>query len=255
MSDSTVSAKRDFARPALAAVAEARAAMLAGMTVLGEESVALGDALGRVLAAPVIAARDQPPFAVSEMDGYAFNAAGTPGRLNVIGESAAGHGFTGLCGPGMAVRISTGAALPDGADAVTMQEEVQREGDVIDVPEAKAGQHVRRRAMDFTAGTGLLEKGRRLDGVALALAAAMGMAHLPVARRPRVAILSGGDELAEPGAAPGPFQIFDSGTYGIAGLIAALGWGAASRWDWRKTMPPASRARRSRDWRKATCWW
>jgi molybdopterin molybdotransferase len=197
--------------------------MLAGIAPLGAQTAVLGEALGRVLAQPVIAPRDQPPFAVSEMDGYALRAADTPGRLKIIGESAAGHGFVGSCGTGMAVRISTGAALPDGADAVVMQEEARREGDVIEVSQAAPGQHVRPRAMDFSAGTPLLEAGRRLDGVALALAAAMGMAQLPVARRPRVAILSGGDELAEPGAKPGPFQIFDSGTYGLAALIESWG--------------------------------
>jgi molybdopterin molybdotransferase len=223
VSESSISAKRDFVRPALAGVTEARSAMLSGFAPLGEESAALGDALGRVLAAPVIATRDQPPFAVSEMDGYALRATDTPGRLKIIGESAAGRGFAGRCEPGRTVRISTGAALPEGADAVVMQEDVKRDGDFIEVSQAKPGQHIRRRAMDFTAGTVLLEAGRKLDGVALALAAAMGMARLPVARRPRVAILSGGDELAEPGATPGPFQIFDSGTYGIAGLIASWG--------------------------------
>ena len=223
MSESSVSAKRDFARPALASVAEARGAMLAAVAPLGAETAVLAEALGRVLAQPVIASRDQPPFAVSEMDGYALRAADTPGRLQIIGESAAGHGFAGTSGPGQAVRISTGAALPDGADAVVMQEDVRRDGDAIEASHAAPGQHVRPRAMDFAAGTRLLEAGRRLDGVALALAAAMGMAQLPVARRPRVAILSGGDELAEPGAKPGPFQIFDSGTYGLAALIEAWG--------------------------------
>jgi molybdopterin molybdotransferase len=207
----------------LASVAEARKTMLAAVSPVGLESAALAEALGRVLAQPVIASRDQPPFAVSEMDGYALRVADTPGRLKIIGESAAGHGFAGSCGSGMAVRISTGAALPDGADAVVMQEDARRDGDVIEVSQAVPGQHVRPRAMDFAAGTSLLEAGRRLDGVPLALAAAMGMASLPVARRPRVAILSGGDELAEPGAAPGPFQIFDSGTYGLAALIEAWG--------------------------------
>jgi molybdopterin molybdotransferase len=202
--------------------------MLAGVGPLGREDVALAAAAGRILAAPVTALRDQPPFPVSEMDGYGLRAADTPGRLTLIGESAAGRGFSGICGGGEAVRISTGAALPQGADAVIMQEEVERQGDTIEVPRAKTGQHVRPRAMDFAAGTQLLHAGRTLDGVALGLAAAMGMARLPVARRPRVAILSGGDELAEPGTQPGPFQIFDSGTWGIAALVESWG-GTASR--------------------------
>jgi len=94
----------------------------------------------------------------------------------------------------------------------------------VEVPRAKKGQHIRSQSMDFAAGTTLLEAGRRLDGIALALASASGMAKLSVRRRPRVAILSGGDELAEPGSTPGPFQIFDSGTHGIAAVVAA--WGA-----------------------------
>jgi len=197
--------------------------MLAGIAATQEESVTLGEALGRVLAQPVTAKRDQPPFAVSEMDGYAVIAAGTPASLGLIGESSAGHGFAGRLTPGSTVRISTGAAVPAGADAVVIQENVKRAGDTVDVPRAEKGQHVRPQAMDFIAGTTLLEAGRKLDGIALALASASGMARLAVRRRPRVAILSGGDELAEPGSEPGPFQIFDSGTYGIAAQIAAWG--------------------------------
>jgi molybdopterin molybdotransferase len=202
--------------------------MLSAVAPTGPESVALDACTGRVLAVPVTASRDQPPFAASEMDGYAVCAAGTPARLVLIGESSAGHGFAGSCGKGEAVRISTGAALPQGADAVVIQENVRRDGNDVEVPQAIRGQHVRPRALDFSAGTQLLEKGRRLDGVALALAAAAGAAALPVMRRPRVAILSGGDELAEPGTTPGPFQIFDSGTRGIAALIEAWG-GTAQR--------------------------
>jgi molybdopterin molybdotransferase len=125
------------------------------------------------------------------------------------------------------VRISTGAAVPDGADTVVMQEDVKRDGDVIEVPKAEAGQNVRPRGMDFLAGTTLLEKSHRLDGVGLALAAAAGAASVSVTRRPRVAILTGGDELTEPGDTPGPFQIFDSATHGIAALVTD--WGGAPR--------------------------
>jgi molybdopterin molybdotransferase len=204
-------------------VAEARTAMLTGIAVSHEEYVMLGEALGRVLAQPVTARRDQPPFAVSEMDGYAVIAADTPVSLTLIGESAAGHGFTGRLTLGSTVRISTGAAVPEGADAVVIQENVSRAGNTVEVPRVEKGQHIRPRAMDFTAGTTLLEAGRKLDGIALALASASGVAKISVRRRPRVAILSGGDELAEPGSEPGPFQIFDSGTHGIAALVAAWG--------------------------------
>jgi len=208
-------------------VAEARGLMLAGIKVLGGEQAPLDAALGRVLAHSVTAARDQPPFAASAMDGYAVRSADTPGLLTVIGESAAGHGFGGRCEAGTAVRISTGAALPDGADSIVIQEDVRREGDRIEVPQVAAGHFVRRQGIDFTAGATLLEKGRVLDAVAISMGAASGAAALPVARRPRVAILSSGDELAAPGDAPGPWQIFDSATFGLAGLISS--WGGEAK--------------------------
>ena len=205
-------------------VEQARAAMLAHAVPLDHESIALEDALGRVLARPVSAARDQPPFAVSAMDGYAIRSADAPGVLTVTGESAAGAGFEGVCGKGCAIRISTGAAMPAGADAIVIQEDVQRDGAVLTVPAARSNQHVRPQAGDFSAGAVLLEASRKLDGVAVSLAAAAGAARVDVVRRPRIAILSSGDELAAPGTAPGPWQIFESATFGIAGL--ACQWGA-----------------------------
>ncbi|HEX2760181.1 MAG TPA: hypothetical protein VHM27_06695, partial [Rhizomicrobium sp.] len=144
-------------------VAQARAVMLAAVKPLAAEGVALDAALGRVLADCVIAGRDQPPFAVSAMDGYALRSSDTPGTLQVAGESAAGHGFEGRCESGTAIRISTGAAMPDGADTVVIQEDVRRDGDVITVPAADAGKNIRPRGCDFTAGTVLLCAGRRLD--------------------------------------------------------------------------------------------
>jgi molybdopterin molybdotransferase len=201
--------------------------MLAGIKVLGSEQAPLEAAMGRVLAHSVTAARDQPPFAASAMDGYAVRSADTPGLLTVIGESAAGHGFAGRCEAGTAVRISTGAALPEGADGIVIQEDVHREENRVEVPQVAAGHFVRRQGIDFTAGTALLEKGRVLDAVAISLGAASGAAELPVARRPRVAILSSGDELAAPGEAPNPWQIFDSATFGLAGLIAS--WGGEAK--------------------------
>jgi molybdopterin molybdotransferase len=113
--------------------------------------------------------------------------------------------------------------VPEGADTVVIQEDVRRDGDHVKVPAAAAGENIRPRGGDFTAGTLLLAAGRRLDGVALSLAAASGLAQLRVTRPPHVAILSSGDELAAPGSAPGRFQIFDSGTFGIAGLIRSWG--------------------------------
>ncbi|HEY8253787.1 MAG TPA: hypothetical protein VIG39_04045, partial [Rhizomicrobium sp.] len=157
-------------------VAEARRLMLAGIKVLGSEQVPLEAALGRVLAQSVKATRDQPPFPASAMDGYAVRSADTPGLLTVIGESAAGHGFAGRCEAGTAVRISTGAALPDGADAIVIQEDVRREENRIEVPQVAPGHFIRRQGIDFTAGTTLLEKGRVLDAIAISLGAASGAA-------------------------------------------------------------------------------
>ena len=204
-------------------VDEARAVMLGVARALPAETIKLADALGRGLAGPVIAARDHPPFPSSAMDGYAVRSADTPGSLKVIGEAAAGHGFEGPCEAGTAVRIATGGAVPEGADTIVIQEDVTRDGDRLVVPAAQPGKHIRKRGMDFPAGTELLPQGRKLDGIALALAAASGAGTLSVVRRPRIAILNSGDELAEPGSAPGPFQIFESGNYGIAGLISTWG--------------------------------
>jgi molybdopterin molybdotransferase len=214
------------AKQGLASVAEARTAMLAGTKTLEPETIALEHALGRVMADDVSASRDQPPFDVSAMDGYAVRSADTPGLLRLVGESAAGRGFSGHCGEGLAIRISTGAAIPQGADSVVIQEDVRRDGGGIDVPASCPGQHIRPRGGDFQAGTLLLLRGRLLDGVGLSLAAASGMALLPVVRRPSVAILSSGDELAAPGTTPGSWQIFDSATHGIAALVR--GWGGTA---------------------------
>jgi molybdopterin molybdotransferase len=211
----------------LLSVAEARAAMLALVRPLPEQSVPLPDVLGRVLARDIAASRDQPPFASSAMDGYAVRSGDTPGALRLIGESAAGRGFDGRCETGTAVRISTGAAVPDGADTVVIQEDVRRDGDHVVVPAAKPARNIRLRGCDFTAGAVLLKAGRRLDGVALSLVAAAGAANVSVVRLPRIAILSSGDELAPPGSSPDPFQIFESGTFGIAGLIQS--WGGISQ--------------------------
>lgn len=219
-------------------VAQARAAMLAAATALPLERVTLDAALGRVLADCVVAGRDQPPFAVSAMDGYALRSSDAPGALRVAGESAAGRGFDGRCESGTAIRISTGAAVPDGVDTVVIQEDVRRDGDRVTIPAVKPAKNIRSRGGDFSAGTILLQASRRLDGIAVSLAAATGTADLAVVRMPRVAILSSGDELAAPGDEPGPYQIFDSATFGIAGLVRSWG-GAAHRLEVAKDDPAA----------------
>jgi molybdopterin molybdotransferase len=223
MNGNNVSQAADPAKR-LMPVMEARAVMLAAVAKLKSEMVPLEDGLSRVLAERVVASRDQPPFAVSAMDGYAVRHTDAPGVLTVIGESAAGRGFAGPCEPGTAIRISTGAAMPAGADTVVIQEEVRREGDRVEVPAVASNRNIRARGLDFTRGEVLLDAGRRLDGIALSLAAAAGLASLAVTAQPRVAILSSGDELAAPGTSPGRWQIFDSGTFGLAGLVRS--WGA-----------------------------
>lgn len=208
-------------------VTEARARILAEATALPSETVPLADAAGRVLAEDIVAVRDQPPFAASAMDGYAVRSADAPGRLSVVGESAAGHGYAGQLGPGQAVRIFTGAAVPAGADAVVIQEDATRDGDHALVPAAPPGQNVRPAGGDFRAGQPLLAKGVALDPWRLSLAAAAGRAEVRVARRPVVAVFSTGEEIVEPPAVPGPFQIYNSGAAGLAALIAA--WGGEPR--------------------------
>ncbi|THD77993.1 MAG: molybdopterin molybdotransferase MoeA [Phenylobacterium sp.] len=209
----------------LLSVDEARARMLAEIAALPAESVALADSVGRVLAEEIRAVRDQPPFPASAMDGWAVRAADCPESLKIVGESAAGHGFEGRVGAGEAVRIFTGAAIPDGCDAIVIQEDAERTGDEVRVPEVAAGHHVRPAGLDFKRGETLLEPGVRIDAWRLSLAASAGRAEVAVHGRPRVALLSTGEEIVEAPAAPGPFQIYDSGAPALAVMIE--GWGAA----------------------------
>ncbi|MFC3692988.1 molybdopterin molybdotransferase MoeA [Chenggangzhangella methanolivorans] len=207
-------------------VPEARARILAGLAPLPAERVVLAEALGRTLAAPLHALRDQPPCDCSAMDGYAVRAADAAGgaRLRVVGESAAGKSFGGLIGPGEAARIFTGAPVPQGADAILIQEDADRDGDVITAREAaQAGRHIRRAGLDFSKGEALLEAGRRLGARDLALAAALGHPAVEAARRPRVAILATGDELVAPGDPVGPDQIVASNAFAISAIVTAEG--------------------------------
>ena len=208
----------------LLTVEDARARMLAGLTPLGVEEVPLTGARGRFLARAVLASRDQPPFAASAMDGWAVRAEDGQGPRRIVGESAAGHGYAGEVGPGEAVRIFTGAAVPAGADAVVIQEDARREGDRVFIPDVTHPRNIRPAGLDFRVGDRLLEAGVRLDPWRLSLAAAAGVAAPAVFARPRVAILSTGEEVVEPGGAPGPFQIFNSGSTALSAL--AESWGA-----------------------------
>lgn len=192
------------------------------------EHVPLHEAWGRVVAEPLIAMRDQPPFPASAMDGYAVIAADTaePGAtLRVIGESAAGHGFTGAIGRGETVRIFTGAPVPQGADAILIQENARPlEKSLVEVVEpVQAGRFVRRAGLDFHRGETVIAKGAMLDAGRLTLAAAMNLPTLPVHRRPRIAILATGDELVPPGADPRDDQIIASNSFGVAAIVKEAG--------------------------------
>ncbi|GAB4576643.1 MAG: molybdopterin molybdotransferase MoeA [Roseibium sp.] len=208
-------------------VEEALRKLLAGVATTSVEHVPLAEANGRLLAAPLASTRTQPPFAASAMDGYAIRhrdlEAGLT-SLTVIGEAPAGHGFSGTVGTGEAVRIFTGAPMPEGTDTILIQENAEREFDRITVIEPPSpGAFVRPAGLDFSEGDVLLQPPLRLGYRYLALAAAMNHAELPVRRRPKVAILATGDELVPPGAQPGPDQIIASNHAGIAALVEDCG--------------------------------
>jgi len=208
----------------LMAVEAARAAMLAEVSALPGETIPLAQAIGRVLARDIIAVRDQPPFTNSAMDGWALRAADAPGALKIVGESAAGHGYEAALSAGEAVRIFTGAALPKGADTVVIQENAGRDGDRVTIPAATPGDNIREAGRDFRAGQVLLSTGTRIDPWRLSLCASAGHAEVSVHRRPRVAILSTGEEIVEAPATPGPFQIYDSGSPALKAMVED--WGA-----------------------------
>ncbi|APZ54612.1 gephyrin-like molybdotransferase Glp [Salipiger abyssi] len=204
-------------------VSEALDRLFALVTPLEAEEVPLQQAAGRVLARPVTAQRDQPPFAASAMDGYGVTEAAPGMRLRVIGEAAAGERFTGSVGPGEAVRIFTGAPVPDGVKTVVIQEDVDRNGDEILITDRLGnGDNIRPYGNDFRAGE-TVSAPRRLTPQDIALLAAMNIAQVPVARRPKVALISTGDELVMPGETPGPDQIIASNTFGLYALLQELG--------------------------------
>jgi molybdopterin molybdotransferase len=207
-------------------VTEALAHLFALAAPLDVEDVPLARAGGRVLARSVQARRTQPPFAASAMDGYAVRAADAmPGsRLSVIGQAAAGHRFDNVLTPGTAVRIFTGAPVPEGADLVVIQEDTLAEGAFVTItaPQPGAGANIRPAGGDFVAGATLAAP-RRLSPADIAILAAMNIATVPVTRKPQVAIIATGDELVQPGEVPGPDQIIASNSYGLAALLTELG--------------------------------
>lgn len=204
-------------------VAQALDHLFALTSPLDVEEVPLIEAAGRTLARDVTARRDQPPFPASAMDGYAVTEA-TPGaRLTVIGEAAAGARFDGAVAPGQAVRIFTGAPVPPGATRIVIQEDVTREGDVITLKDTlDTAAYVRPAGTDFAVGHAMRAP-RVLGANDVALLAAMNCPTVTVRRRPRVALISTGDELVMPGETPGPDQIIASNTFGLHTMLRAQG--------------------------------
>lgn len=211
-------------------VAEAEARILAAATATPAETVALAEAHGRVLAAPLVARRTHPPRDVSAMDGYALRAADAaqPGAtLPLAFRIQAGETPPPLL-PGAAARIFTGAALPEGADSIVIQENTHGDGTrvVIEVV-AQPGQHVRKAGYDIAAGAALLPAGTRIGAAQIALAAAAGLSTLNVHRRPRVAFLATGDELVPPGAEAAGVKIVASTGLALGALVRD--WGGEFR--------------------------
>jgi molybdopterin molybdotransferase len=236
-------------------VEEARARILKAVAALPAEQVALAQALGRVLAEDVAAQVTQPPAAVSAMDGYAVRAADVakvPATLTVIGKVPAGGAFKGSIGKGEAARIFTGAPVPEGADTIVIQEDTEAAGRKVVVKEApkRKGQFVRPAGLDFRRGDVGVTAGRRLTARDIGLAAAMNVPWLKVHRRPRVAILSTGDELVMPGEPIGASQIVCSNGVSLAAAVAAFGgeaWDLGIVPDDRKALAAMARGARGAD--------
>lgn len=205
--------------------------ILTALSPLPAEVVPISEALGRVTAEPILARRTQPPVAVSAMDGYAVRAADVatvPVTLRRVGSAPAGGGYAGTVGPGEAVRIFTGGPVPAGADAIVLQEDVdasaEADGAEIVVREgAPAGTFVRPAGLDFKTGDVGVPAGRRLSARDIGLAAAMNVPWVRVIRRPRVAILSTGDEIVRPGELDDPTRIVSSNAYALAAVVRAVG--------------------------------
>jgi molybdopterin molybdotransferase len=208
-------------------VAEALKHVADNVSLSAVEDVPLLECLGRVVACDLAARLSHPPLAVSSMDGYALHAADTknsPVVLRLIGESAAGGGFFGTLGSGQTVRIFTGAPLPKGADAVQMQENTIADSENITIKQnVSANQFVRATGMDFANGDVLIKAGTVLGARYIGLAAAMNLPSIPVRRKPRVAILATGNEVALPGDALGPSQIISSNTFALHSYVIAMG--------------------------------
>jgi molybdopterin molybdotransferase len=212
--------------PAMISIADARAQILAALRPTPAETVGLAEAWGRVAAAPIAARLTQPPHDVSAMDGYALRAAdGTLGaRLAVVGSAPAGHPWGGTLAAGQALRLFTGSLVPAGADAILLQEDASRDGDTVTINEAvRPARHIRRTGQDFAAGDVLIPAGKRLNARDIGLAAAANHPWIAVHRRPRIAILATGDEIALPGEPIPPGGIVSSNSHALAALVRACG--------------------------------
>lgn len=224
--DSAVLGSSEQQDLALLPVADALARILEGVTPLETEMAPLPKAAGRVLAETLSARRTQPAFAASSMDGYAFRSgdATRGARLRLVGESAAGHGLGRAIAAGEAVRIFTGAPLPEGADTVLPQEVADVADGILTIADpVEAGRYVRPAGIDFADGATLLAAGTTLGPRELALAASANHADLPVRRRPHVGVLSIGDELVLPGGELGPDQTIAANAFAIVALANAAG--------------------------------
>ncbi len=205
-------------------VAEARARILEPLRPLACEVIAVDRALGRVLGEDMIARRTQPPADMSAMDGWAIRSADLGQPIIPAGESAAGRAFDRPLPERSAVRIFTGAIVPDGADTIILQEDADLIDGALIIREATPpGKHIRRRGLDFITGDIGLKAGKRLSARDVAFLAAMDIPWVSVRRRPRVAIMATGDELVRPGEPCGPDQIIASNHLGVAGLVRDAG--------------------------------
>ncbi|MDO8351855.1 MAG: molybdopterin molybdotransferase MoeA [Aestuariivirga sp.] len=209
---------------ALLPVEEARARILANAKPLPPENVPLAQALGRVLAKPLSANRDQPPFNSSAMDGYALRSEDNATELTVIGTSAAGHAFKGKLKAGQAIRIFTGAPVPTTADAVVIQENTTANGKIVTILQSvRVGQNIRPRGLDFRKGEALLPAAIRLNARDIGLAAAMNCNVVSVRKKPIVVVIATGDELVLPGKKPRADQIVSSNSNALVAMAECLG--------------------------------
>lgn len=221
----------DNNHPPLLAVAEAKQRILDGLGRTATEMVSYQSALGRTLAAPVYAKASVPAFDLSAMDGYAVRGEDIktlPASLTRCGESAAGHPFTGKVGAGEAVRIFTGAMVPDGADVIILQEDTDAESEEDGVKVTinasnPAGKHIRRKGLDMQRDAVVLDAGHHMTARAIGFCLSAGHTELEVYKQPRVGILSTGDELVPPGTVPAHGQIVSSNAQYLADFVEMNG--------------------------------